>query len=216
LGLVTPRLEARITEPEKPSTNPETQMSNKLILSINVILALIILATLVWAFPYFASAFYMSRGNKALEAALERPEVLESKIRAVNYLQQAVRWDRNNAEASELLAKAYPQLAEAYVQRGQFTEARPALEVLLEQDPDDQFVLYYLAKAYEEAGERDKAAENYEKLRYFELEEGGAGGSAPGLSLCRGRWPTLRRSLFRGGSRRSGQAGRARGWIHLV
>lgn len=68
-------------------------MSNKLILSINVILALAILATLVWAFPYFASAFYMSRGNKALEAAMERPEALESKVRAVNYLQQAVRWD---------------------------------------------------------------------------------------------------------------------------
>lgn len=60
-------------------------MSNKLILSINVIL--VILATLVWAFPYFASAFYMSRGNKALEAALERPQSLESRGRAVNYLQ---------------------------------------------------------------------------------------------------------------------------------
>ena len=59
------------------------------------------------------------------------------------------------------------------MQRGQFTEARPALEVLSEQDPDDQFALYYLARTYEEAGERDKAAENYEKLRYFKLEEGG-------------------------------------------
>jgi len=134
----------------------------------------------------------------------------------VRYLQQAVRWDKSNVEARELLAKAYRQLAEAYVQRGQFTEARPVLEVLLEQDPEDQFALYYLAMAYEEAGEKRKEAENYEKPRYFELEEGGAGGSAPGLSLCRGRWPTLRRSLFRGGSRRSGQAGRARGWIQLV
>jgi len=116
-------------------------MGSKIVWAINIILALTILATLIWAFPYFASAFYMSRGSKALEAALERPEVLESKIRAVNYLQQAVRCDKNNVEASELLAKANRQLAEAYVQRGQFTEAKPALEARLEQDPEDQFPL---------------------------------------------------------------------------
>ena len=148
-------------------------MESKIIWAINIILAIAILATLVWAFPYFASAFYMGLGSKALEAALEEPEALESRARAVNYLQQAVRWDRNNAEASELLAKAYRQLAEVYVGRGELAEARSALEALLEQDPEDQFALYYLARAYEEAGERGKAAENYERLRYFELEEGG-------------------------------------------
>jgi len=34
-------------------------MGSKVVWAINIILALIILATLVWAFPYFASAFYM-------------------------------------------------------------------------------------------------------------------------------------------------------------
>jgi len=148
-------------------------MGSKIVWAINIILALAILATVVWAFPYFASAFYMSQGNKALEAALERPEALESRVRAVNYLQQAVRWDRNNTEASELLAKAYRQLAEAYVGRGELAEAKPALEAQLEQDPEDQFALYYLARAYEQAGERDRAAGNYERLRYSELEQGG-------------------------------------------
>ena len=145
-------------------------MGNRIVWVINIILALAILATLVWAFPYFASAFYMSRGSKALEMAPTEPEAL---ARSVRYLQQAVRWDENNAEAGELLAKAYRQLAEAYVERGALAKARPALEALLEQDPEDQFALYWLARAYEETGEKDKAAANYEKLRYFELEEGG-------------------------------------------
>lgn len=143
-------------------------MGNRIVWAINIILALAILATLVWAFPYFASAFYMSRGSKALETAPTEPEAL---ARSVRYLQQAVRWDENNAEASELLAKAYRQLAEAYVERGALAKARPALEALLEQDPEDQFALYWLARAYEETGEKDKATANYEKLRYFELEE---------------------------------------------
>lgn len=51
-------------------------MGSKIVWAINIILALTILTTLVWAFPYFASDFYMSRGSKALEAALERPEAL--------------------------------------------------------------------------------------------------------------------------------------------
>ena len=143
-------------------------MGNRIVWVINIILALAILATLVWAFPYFASAFYMSRGSRALEMAPTEPEAL---ARSVRYLQQAVRWDENNAEAGELLAKAYRQLAEAYVERGALAKARPALEALLEQDPEDQFALYWLARAYEEAGEKDKAVANYEKLRYFELEE---------------------------------------------
>jgi len=59
------------------------------------------------------------------------------------------------------------------VKSAKLAEARPALEALLGQDFDDQFAVYYLARSYEEAGERERAAENYEKLRYFELEEGG-------------------------------------------
>jgi len=90
-------------------------MGSKIVWAINIVLALIIVATLVWAFPFFVSAFYLSRGSQALEAALAEPGSLtpEPLARSVHYLQQAVRWDKNNAEAKELLAKAYSQLAVA-------------------------------------------------------------------------------------------------------
>lgn len=156
-------------------------MTNKITRAINAILILTIIGLCVWAFPYFASAFYTSRGRRALAAAQESPAALELDAQAVADLRQAVRWDGNNAEASDLLSQAYRPLAQAYVEAERFAEARPVLEALLEQNPEDQFALYYLARAHEEAGETgedeewrmEEAAEIYRRLRYFELEEGG-------------------------------------------
>lgn len=148
-------------------------MSGRIVWAINVILILTIIAICVWAFPYAASAFYMSRGRKALEAAQESPDGLELNTQAFDDLQLAVRWDGNNDEASALLSHVYRSLAQAYVEEGRFVEARPTFETLLEQDPEDQFALYYLARAYEEEGETEQAAEIYQTLCYFELEEDG-------------------------------------------
>jgi len=63
-------------------------------------------------------------------------------------------------------------VAKAYVGSKEFAKAKPMLEALLEQNPEDQLVLYDLARVYEEVGERERAAGNYETLRYFNLEEG--------------------------------------------
>ncbi len=148
-------------------------MSNRIVWAINTILILTIIAICVWAFPYATSAFYLSRGRKAFEAAQESPDGLELYARAFDDLQQAVRWDEDNTEASNLLTQASRPVAQVYVEEGRFAEARPVFEAMLEQDPENQFALYYLARIYEEEGEAGQAAEIYQTLRYFELEENG-------------------------------------------
>jgi tetratricopeptide (TPR) repeat protein len=148
-------------------------MGDRIVKAINGILILIIVAVCVWAFPYAASSFHILRGRKALEAAQQSPAGLELYARAFDDLQQAVRWDENNTEAIELLPQASRQLVRGYVEGGRLAEVEPALDVVLEQNPEDQFALYYLARIYEEEGEVEQAVEIYQTLRYFELGEDG-------------------------------------------
>jgi len=145
-------------------------MSHRLIIYMNTLLGIVILATLIFAFPYFVSAFFTALGNRHLEAATEELPPRQDELRqAVSYLQQAIRWDKNNEGARQSLDKAYRALAEVYLGKGKLSEARAALEYLLASDPDDAFTLYHLAEIHEARGERAEAIEKYQRLRYFQM-----------------------------------------------
>lgn len=145
-------------------------MSHRLIIYINTALGIIILITFVFTFPYFLSAFFTALGNRHLEAANEeQPSRLDELRQASSYLQQAIRWDKNNEGARESLNRTYRALAEVYLSEGKLSEAKAALEYLLASDPDDTFALYHLATIHEAEGERAEAVEKYQRLRYFQM-----------------------------------------------
>lgn len=56
------------------------------------------------------------------------------------------------------------ELAIRHAQLGQFKEARPWLEEVVVQYPEDQTILYYLAQALDQTGDPRRSAEIYQKL----------------------------------------------------
>lgn len=135
-------------------------MFNKVITFVNIALALIIIATLTFAFPYFLSTFHVIRGGQELDRALLEqglgPDAWEAPaaplpsswlvtpspklIRAVDHLQQAIRWDAKNAQA-------YGPLGKAFYAQGNYVASAEKLSQYCELQPHDSLVGLRLAEA---------------------------------------------------------------------
>jgi len=115
-------------------------MSNRLAVIANSVLALLILATLIFAFPFMSSAFYLYRSKENLDRAFqaqgldpdawdinkaitESPPPLGDSVKislaqAIDNLHSAIRWDKRNEQA-------YRFLLQAYVLQQDFSDAWP-------------------------------------------------------------------------------------------
>lgn len=91
---------------------------------LGLLLLLALLAILVMAaFPYLASAFHLEAGGRAMESPEPDPSS------SLEHLQQAIRWDQNNAQAYRALGRVHRAEGEWSSAVGaltRFTELRPA------------------------------------------------------------------------------------------
>jgi len=146
-------------------------MLKKLPLLVNATLALLVLATMVYATPYTVSALFLFRGSDALDKSLRSTGqeltvdniTLQSAVRpapdspgsfllthAIGDLQQAIRWDRRNERAYRGLVKAY------YLKRDLPAAVGPLAE-LGRLYPDDRTLHLELGDALKAAGRVEEA-----------------------------------------------------------
>jgi len=152
--------------------------SNQLGLYLNVLLATIVLATIVFAMPYTASAFYLFQGAVVLEQATKEakldPETFQlaslspqlpvtqmpnsaAVHQAVTVLENAVRWDLNNS-------RAYVLLINTYLLQGNFQAAKEPLARFSASNSDDRMAHRRLGDVYAMLGESSLAQDEWKKV----------------------------------------------------
>jgi len=149
-------------------------MSNRLAVIANSVLALLILATLIFAFPFMSSAFYLYRSKENLDRAFqaqgldpdawdinkaitESPPPLGDSVKislaqAIDNLHSAIRWDKRNEQA-------YRFLLQAYVLQQDFSDASDVAVGFGKLYPGDRNVHFTLGNIHAKGGNLARAVE---------------------------------------------------------
>ena len=91
--------------------------------------------------------------------------LLGRSLRSLNRAGEAIVALKESHRLDEDSNQTRLSLAEAYVSLGQFVEAKPVLEALIERTPDEYFARHYLTMTQLRLGLADLARENMDKLK---------------------------------------------------